>query len=51
MSDEKKKMSDTADQEQKELDFEELDEVHGGSLRNVTITQTRDISDDTKGKL
>jgi len=34
-----------------ELDLDILDEVTGGSLRNVYRTPTQDISGDTKAKI
>lgn len=34
-----------------ELDLEELENVSGGSIRNVNFTKTVDISEDTKAKI
>lgn len=35
----------------RELNLEELEDVSGGSLKNVSFTKTEDISKDTKSKL
>lgn len=35
----------------KELNLEELEDVSGGSLKDVSFTKTADISKDTQSKL
>ena len=37
--------------EELELDLDTLEEVSGGTLRNVRFTQTADISNDTINKI
>lgn len=49
MADEKNKNTNEAVEE--ELDLENLEQVTGGSIRNVKYTQTTEISDDTKKKI
>lgn len=55
MSEDKKKtiaVEEAAkENEKKEIPVEKLDEVTGGSIRNVRYTKTTDISEDTKSKI
>ena len=52
MSEDKKiKVNEKKISDDKELDLEELNDVSGGALRNVSFTKTRDISRDTKDKI
>ncbi len=39
------------EQEMQELDIEKLEQVAGGSLKDVVYTPTVDISEDTKSKI
>ncbi|MBS5150506.1 MAG: hypothetical protein Q4A63_02920 [Butyricicoccus pullicaecorum] len=39
------------EQDVQELDFDELEEVTGGSIKDVVYTPTVDISQDTKLKI
>lgn len=45
MADEKKNMQE---EEEMELDLENLDQVSGGSLRNVYVKKTSDITDNMR---
>ncbi len=53
MAEDKKKVitNEAEETESKEISFENLDEVTGGSIRNVRYTKTTDISEDTKSKI
>ncbi len=55
MLEEKKKditnENEANEKENKEISVENLDEVTGGSIRNVRFTKTTDISEDTKNKI
>ena len=51
MSEKKNIVSNEENLKEKELDLEELEDVSGGSLKDVDFTKTGDISKDTKSKL
>lgn len=55
MSEDKKKVitneNEVKENEQKEISLENLDEVTGGSIRNVRYTKTTDITDSIKNKI
>ncbi|MCH5185593.1 MAG: hypothetical protein J1F64_05640 [Oscillospiraceae bacterium] len=49
MKDEKK--TDVNDKEAVEIDLDELEQVTGGSIKDVKHTKTTDVSSNTKGKI
>lgn len=51
MTDDKKKTKATEETTEVEIDLEELDKVSGGSMRDVFVEDTVDISDDIIGKV
>lgn len=51
MKDDKKQANIQNADEELELDLDTLEEVSGGTLRNVRFTQTTDISNDTINKI
>lgn len=51
MADEKKKNMNNEEVAAQEIDFDELEKVTGGSIKNVNYTKTTDISQDTKSKI
>lgn len=51
MSEKKNVVSNDENLKDKELDLEELEDVSGGSLKDVNFTNTGDISRDTKSKI
>ena len=51
MSEKKNVVSNDEILKDKELDLEELEDVSGGSLKDVNFTNTGDISKDTKIKI
>ena len=51
MSEKKNVVSNDENLKDKELDLEELEDVSGGSLKDVNFTNTGDISKDTKSKI
>ena len=51
MSEKKNIVSNDENLKDKELDLEELNDVSGGSLKDVNFTKTGDISKDTKSKI
>ena len=51
MSEKKNVVSNDEIMKDKELDLEELEDVSGGSLKDVNFTTTGDISRDTKSKI
>ncbi len=46
MSDEKKKLNDNEKLQENELNLEDLEKVTGGSLADVSFTETVEITDD-----
>lgn len=51
MSEKKNMVSSDEVLKNRELNLEELEDVSGGSLKDVSFTKTGDISKDTKSKL
>lgn len=51
MSDEKKKTQGNEKTEQQEINVEDLEQVTGGSIKDVNYTQTTNISSDTQSKI
>ncbi len=51
MSDEKKKTQGNEKPEQQEINLEELEQVTGGSIKDVNYTSTTEISHDTQSKI
>lgn len=51
MSEKKNMISNDEALKNKELNLEELEDVSGGSLKDVSFTKTADISKDTQSKL
>lgn len=51
MSEKKNVVSNDEIMKDKELDLEELEDVSGGSLKDVNFTNTGDISRDTRSKI
>ena len=50
MSDEKKKTQGNENPEQQEINAEDLEQVTGGSIKDVNYTSTTNISADTQSK-
>lgn len=51
MSEKKNVVSNDEVLKNKELNLEDLEDVSGGSLKDVKFTKTKDVSKDTKSKL
>ena len=49
--DEKDRKNNTETDEAQELELDDLEAVTGGSIEDVIFTETKDISEDTKGKI
>ncbi len=51
MKEEKNTAVNNDENTEQELDLDDLEQVTGGSIRNVQYTKTTEISDDTKSKI
>lgn len=51
MSDKKKTPENTQEAMEQEINFDDLEQVTGGSIKDVKYTKTTDISGDTKSKI
>lgn len=51
MSDEKKTTVNAEEIAEQEINLDELEQVTGGSIKNVQYIKTTDISKDTKSKI